>query len=63
MNGKTKKNIIQHAADSLGGQYTLDRVLTLEELKLAEFPVNRTFKIDRSSVQRATVEHLDRLMS
>lgn len=60
LNGKTKEKVIEHVVGRLGRQYTLDRVMTLEELRLTEFPVNRTFKIVRSSVQQAAVERLGR---
>ncbi|CAO2648471.1 Nn.00g077380.m01.CDS01 [Neocucurbitaria sp. VM-36] len=55
---KIEEVIFQHVKDSLGSQYALDGVLTLKELKLAEFPVNRTFKIVKRSVQLAVIQHL-----
>ncbi|KAH8711847.1 putative amp dependent CoA ligase [Phaeosphaeriaceae sp. PMI808] len=61
-NGKTKEDIIQHINDCLGERYALDKVLALEELGLSEFPVNRTFKIIRRSVQEAISRSLGTLI-
>ncbi|KAH7396385.1 putative amp dependent CoA ligase [Pyrenochaeta sp. MPI-SDFR-AT-0127] len=56
--GKTEGNIIQHINDCLGKQYALDGVLELKQLGMSEFPVNRTCKILRRSVQEAVVQFL-----
>lgn len=63
LNGKTDKDIIEHVDNCLGDQYALDGVLALKELGLLEFPVNRTFKIVKRSIQEAVVRCLGGLTS
>jgi hypothetical protein len=59
MGDKTEQDIKQYVNNSLGIYYALDGVLVLQDIGLADFPVNCTFKVIKSSIQRAVMQHLD----
>ncbi|KAJ5383049.1 AMP-dependent synthetase/ligase [Penicillium concentricum] len=58
LNGKTEDQIRSHVVDVLGQDYSLDRILSLQQIGLSGFPVNATHKVVRSEVQQAVAEYL-----
>jgi 4-coumarate--CoA ligase len=57
LTGKTEEQIRSHVVDILGQDYSLDRILSLQQIGLSAFPVNATHKVVRSEVQRAVAEY------
>lgn len=53
LNGKTQEEIKSYIMRTLGKDYALGGLATLEEVGLSEFTVNATHKIVRSEVEKA----------
>ncbi|KAK3370056.1 putative amp dependent CoA ligase, partial [Podospora didyma] len=57
-NKKTEQQIKAHVREALGKDYALGGLASLEQLYLAEFPVNATHKVMKSEVEDAVVKYL-----
>ncbi|KAL2859780.1 class I adenylate-forming enzyme family protein [Aspergillus lucknowensis] len=56
--GRSEAQIRRHVVRSLGKQYTLRGVASLQQLGMSTFPVNATHKIIRTEVQAAVLKYL-----
>lgn len=52
-------DINQLVRRTFGGHYTLGGVLSLTDIGLDKFPVNATYKIMKTEVQRAVVHYVE----
>ncbi|KAK4141043.1 uncharacterized protein C8A04DRAFT_31362 [Dichotomopilus funicola] len=57
---KTEASIRAHVKKTLGENYALGGLVTLEQLELVEFPLNATHKVVKSEVQAAVLRYLER---
>jgi 4-coumarate--CoA ligase len=58
LNCKTEEDIRNHVMRTLGAEYVLGGIVTLEQLGLSEFPVNPTHKIMKSELTDIVLSHL-----
>ncbi|KAK3897324.1 hypothetical protein C8A05DRAFT_39125 [Staphylotrichum tortipilum] len=59
-NGKTEKEVAEHVRVALGKDYALGGQASLEQLRLAEFPVNATRKVNKDAVESAVLQFVNK---